>query len=194
MCPLRINEGCFKWKKLDRDWTVMLLSSPGAIIHKSIAVKDHLNPQTGLAEYNDIFDWVKDLVVPGQASLWIRVKWIKNASRSRPLCISLSVILQAEIRKVQQLFFLHGSDANKQYATHCNISKKQVPRLQRSRNSKIMEMKNKDLENHRNSILRKDDWKQGQHAGATRHHPVPPQECCHQWWCCWPSRTRNEHT
>ena len=174
MCPLRINEGCFKWKKLDRDWTVMLLASPGAIIHKSIAVED--------------------LVVPGQASLWIRVKWIKNVSRSRRLCISWSVILQAEIRKVQKLFFLHGSDANKQYATHCNISKKQVPRLQRSRNSKIMEMKEKKLENHRNSVLRKDDRKQGQHAGATRHHPVPPQECCHQWWCCWPSRTRNEHT
>ena len=33
---------------------VMLLSSPGAIIHKSIAVKD--------------------LVVPGKASLWIKVK------------------------------------------------------------------------------------------------------------------------
>ena len=32
---------------------VMLLSSPGAIIHKSIAVKD--------------------LVVPGKASLWIKV-------------------------------------------------------------------------------------------------------------------------
>jgi hypothetical protein len=43
-------------EKLDRDWTVMLLSSPGAIIHKSIAVEDHLNPQTGLAEYNEIFD------------------------------------------------------------------------------------------------------------------------------------------
>jgi hypothetical protein len=29
------------------------------------------DPQTGLARYNEIFDSVEDLVVLGQASLWI---------------------------------------------------------------------------------------------------------------------------
>ena len=46
----QINEGCFECEKTDAE----LLSSPGAIIHESIAVKD--------------------LVVPGKTSLWIKMK------------------------------------------------------------------------------------------------------------------------
>ena len=61
--------GMLQVEKNRTETAVMLLSSPGAIIHKSIAVKD--------------------LVVPGKASLWIKVKWIKNVSRSRSLCMMI---------------------------------------------------------------------------------------------------------
>ena len=69
------------------------------------------------------------------------------------------------------------------YILYIQDADDKLPKLQRSRKSKTQKLKMNTWK-IKGKVFEEKWLKLSQYAGTTRHHPVPPQECCRQWWCC----------